>query len=32
VDGGVVAGTGEWAGRRFFLLDSDALLAPLLGA
>ncbi|HEX5632116.1 MAG TPA: chemotaxis protein CheW [Gemmatimonadales bacterium] len=32
VDGRVVAGTGEWAGHRFILLDSDALLAPLLGA
>jgi purine-binding chemotaxis protein CheW len=27
-----VAGVGEWGGQRLLLLDSDVLLAPLLGA
>ena len=31
VDPSVVKGVGEWGGRRFVLLDLDALLAPLLG-
>jgi chemotaxis signal transduction protein len=31
VDPSIVKAVGEWAGRRFVLLDLDALLAPLLG-
>lgn len=31
VDPSVVKAVGEWGGRRFVLLDLDALLAPLLG-
>ena len=31
VDPAIVRAVGEWAGRRFVLLDLDALLAPLLG-
>jgi chemotaxis signal transduction protein len=31
VDPAIVKAVGEWAGRRFVLLDLDALLAPLLG-
>jgi len=31
VDPSIVKAVGEWGGRRFVLLDLDALLAPLLG-
>jgi chemotaxis signal transduction protein len=31
VDPSVVKAVGDWAGRRFVLLDLDALLTPLLG-
>jgi len=31
VDARVVAGVGEWGEHRFVLLDSEALLTPLLG-
>jgi chemotaxis signal transduction protein len=31
VDARIVAGVGEWGDHRFVLLDSEALLAPLLG-
>lgn len=32
VDPAVVRAVGDWSGRRFILLDLDALLAPFLGA
>jgi purine-binding chemotaxis protein CheW len=31
VDPAIVKAVGEWGGRRFVLLDLDALLVPLLG-
>ncbi len=32
VDPAIVRAVGDWAGRRFILLDIEGLLAPLLGA